>query len=44
MVLFAINIETLKTLKYKIFLKKAFGLYAVCSKFDNEYKKIFKEE
>ena len=44
MVLFAINIETLKTLKYQIFLEKALGISTVCSKCDNEYKKLFKEE
>ena len=44
MVLFAINIETLKTLKYQIFLEKVLGISTVCSKCDNEYKKLFKEE
>ena len=41
--MFAINIENLKTLKYHTF-KKTSGLYVVCSKCGDGYKKMFKEE
>ena len=42
-VIFTINIESLKTLKYHIFLNKMLNLSVVYSKCGHEYKKIFKE-
>ena len=43
-VMFAVNIENLKTLKYHIFKKKALSLSIVYSKCRHEYEKIFKEK
>ena len=44
-VMFAINIENLKTLKYHIFKKKKKLSFSIVScQCGHEYKKIFKEE
>ena len=44
-VMLAINIENLKTVKYHIFLKKTSGLSIVCSKCVYKYiKKIYLKE
>ena len=43
-VLFAVNIESLKTLKYPIFFKKKVAVSIICYKCGNEDKKISKEE
>ena len=43
-VLFAVNIESLKILKYHIFFQKKLAVSIICYKCGNEDKKISKEE
>ena len=43
-VLFAVIKKNLKTLKSCIFSKKTLVLSIICSKCENDHKKIFKEE
>ena len=38
------SIENLKNLKYHAFSKKTLVIFIICSKCENEDKKIFKEE
>ena len=39
-----LSTESLKTLKYHTFSIKTLVVYIICSKCENEYEKIFKEE
>ena len=43
-VIFAINIENLKTLKYHTFKKETLGLTILYSNCGHEYKRIFNEK